>query len=250
MAADAPSGTPLTPRPASGRVFEARPRPVRFADADPEGRLRLDGIARYLQDLSADDTVDAALPDGGWWIVRRTVVEVHAFPRYLEELRLATWCSGVGSHYAERRAQLVGEHGGRVEAASLWVHVERRTGRPARVPAGFLECYGEAAAERRVTARLEHGDPPEDLELHPWAVRATDFDRWRHVNNSHYWAMVEEALAGDPLVSAPLRATVEHRTAIERGDAVSWAARRDDAGLALWVVARDAVVATAEVAPL
>ena len=78
-------------------------RRVRLGDVGPHGRLRLDAVARYLQDLSADDTADSALEDAQAWVVRKTVIEVRRSPRYLEPLRLATWCSGTGSHWAERR---------------------------------------------------------------------------------------------------------------------------------------------------
>jgi acyl-ACP thioesterase len=249
MAGDDVLPSDLAPRPAAGRVFAGRSRPVRFADVHPSGRLRLDGIARYLQDLSADDTVDAALPEGGWWIVRRTVVEVSAFPRYLELLTTHTWCSGVGSHYAERRASLLGERGGRIEAASLWVNVDKATGRPTRLPPGFLDLYEESTDGRRANARLQHGDPPDDLELRPWAVRATDFDMWRHVNNSVYWAIVEEALAEGPPLVAPVRAEVEHRNAVDAGSTVTWGAARDGDDLAVWVLAEGRVATTAVVRP-
>jgi len=61
----------LTGRPRAGRVFEGTRR-VRLADVSPAGRLRLDAIARFLQDVSADDTADAALPDAEAWVVRIT----------------------------------------------------------------------------------------------------------------------------------------------------------------------------------
>ena len=70
-------------------MFEAARR-VRLADVSPAGRLRLDAATRYLQDVSADDTADAALADAEAWVVRRTVIEVRAFPRYQEPLTLAT----------------------------------------------------------------------------------------------------------------------------------------------------------------
>ena len=47
----------LVPVPGRGRVYTASRR-VRLGDADPGGRLRLDAIARYVQDVSDDDTRD------------------------------------------------------------------------------------------------------------------------------------------------------------------------------------------------
>jgi hypothetical protein len=46
--------------PSAGRTFAGRRR-VRLGDCSPGGRLRLDAAARYVQDLSDDDTRDAGL---------------------------------------------------------------------------------------------------------------------------------------------------------------------------------------------
>src|SRR5947207_12307857 len=89
------------PPPARGRVYTGRRR-VRLGDASPGGRLRLDAAARYLQDVSNDDTRDGGLDDEGW-VVRRTTLEVVAFPVMGEELELRTFCSGTGGRWAERR---------------------------------------------------------------------------------------------------------------------------------------------------
>ena len=46
---------------------------MRLGDVDPSGRLRLDAIARYLQDVASDDAADAGLDTG--WVARRTLIE-------------------------------------------------------------------------------------------------------------------------------------------------------------------------------
>jgi acyl-ACP thioesterase len=239
--------TPVS-RPAAGRIFEGSVRPVRLGDVRPSGRLRLDAIARYLQDVSADDTADAALPDSQAWVVRRTRIDVASFPRYLERVRPATWCSGTGSHYAERRVELRGEGGGAVDATSLWVHVDHTTGRPMRLTDAFAERYAEAASGRKVKARLGHPDPGPDVVPAPWALRATDLDVLAHVNNAAYWELVEEALSHHGGVRGAIRAEMEHRAAVEPGAAVTWAhARGDDGVLSVWVLADGVVAATARV---
>lgn len=245
-----PSEVPseLVGRPVSGRIFEEARR-VRLGDVSPGGRLRLDAATRYLQDLSADDTADVALPDAEAWVVRKTVIEVRTFPRYLEALELATWCSGTGSHWAERRISIVGQAGGHVEAATTWVHFDPATGRPKRVPDGFARLYGEAAGGRRVKARLEHPDPPSDAQSMPWALRFTDFDVLSHVNNAAYWEAVEEALAGRRQLRAPLRAELEHRSAVERGAAVEVVTSDAADVLSVWVVADGVVAASARLRP-
>jgi acyl-ACP thioesterase len=239
----------LVSRPSSGRVFEGARR-VRLADVSPAGRLRLDATARFLQDLSADDTADAALPDAEAWVVRKTIIEVAAFPRYLEPLELATWCSGTGSHWAERRISIAGERGGAIEAATTWVHIDLDSGRPTRIPAGFDDVYGEAHGGRRVKARLDHPDPPHGEGAgFDWPLRFTDFDVLGHVNNAACWQIVEQALSARKDLRAPLRAEVQHRTAIER-DAEVRVQVQDADDLTLWALTGASIAVTARVTAL
>lgn len=208
----------LVPRPASGRVFTTGRR-VRLGDVTTTGRVRLDALARYLQDVARDDSADSGLENPMGWVVRRTVLVVAAWPVFQEAVSLATWCSGIGARWAERRTSITGEHGGRVEAVTLWVHVDATTGRPARLVSGFVDRYGEAAAGRGADAKLLlAAEPPAGAARAPWPLRRTDFDVLGHVNNAAYWEAIEERC--DPAGPAlPLAAVVEHRAALEPGDA-------------------------------
>ena len=236
----------MIPLPASGRRFTATRR-VRLGDATPKGRLRLDAVVRYLQDVAADDSADSGLPDAGAWVVRKTTVEVHQPAAYQEQLELATFCSGTGSRWAERRTSISGDRGGRIEAASLWVYVDLATGRPRRLPDAFADLYGEACGGRQVKARLVHPDPPGDAARRPWPLRATDFDVLGHVNNAAYWEPVEDLVAGRGLFTGVVRAELEHRNAVEPDAAVELAVAEDP--LRIWWLADGSVAASALVEP-
>ncbi|MEA3018681.1 MAG: hypothetical protein QOI47_205, partial [Actinomycetota bacterium] len=54
---------------------------MRLADADPTERLRLDALARFLQDVGNDDTADAGHDTATPWVARRTTVEADGWPR-------------------------------------------------------------------------------------------------------------------------------------------------------------------------
>ena len=150
-------------RPVAGRTFRGERR-VRLGDCSPGGRLRLDAAARYLQDLSDDDTRDAGLAQMTW-VVRRTVIDVARFPTYLEPLDMMTWCSGIGSRWAERRVDIDGAEGGCVRSSTLWVHLDAETLRPMPPPAGFHTTFATAAAGRSVTSRLTLGGPPAGVAM-------------------------------------------------------------------------------------
>ncbi len=236
--------------PPAGRIHGHRRR-VHLADGSPKGRIRLDAVARMLQDVSDEDTTDAGFPPDEPWVVRRTALVVHSFPTFRDHVTVQTWCSGIGGRWAERRVRIVGDHGGRVEAAVLWVHLDG-DGRPARLPDRFDDLYAEAARGRRVRARLHHDALPESGTVTtPFPLRMTDFDVMGHVNNAVSWEPVEEALAGSDLSGPGLRVSVEHPAAIDRGaePVVHVLDRPDVGGVDLWIVDRGTVCSTAQVRP-
>ena len=209
----------LVPLPSAGRTFRARRR-VRLGDTDAAGRLRLDAVARWLQDVAADDVEDA-----GWgsdehvWIVRRTRIDVMAPVGGDEWVELETWCSGVAGSAAARRTSLRGEGGGSIQTETVWIHLDRE-GRPLRLSERFQEQYAPAAAGRRISTRLELPDPSPGALREPWPLRATDVDTLGHVNNAAYWEAVEELLQREGRTAAPLTAIVEHVAPIDLGERV------------------------------
>lgn len=220
--------------PASGRTH-AHVRRVQFADVSPQGRLRLDALARMFQDVSDEDTTDAGFPPDDPWVVRRIDVAVHRFPVLREHVTVTTWGSGIGPRWAERRIRLVSADGEPlVDGAALWVHLDA-AGRPAKLTDRFHEVYDEAVSGRRIRARLLHDARPEGLASVPFPLRVTDFDPMGHVNNSVSWAPVEDVLFARRELRAPLRASMEHPGPIDRGTTpeVSWQEVPD--GFDLWI---------------
>jgi acyl-ACP thioesterase len=244
-----PGATILAPRPALGRVVEGERR-VRLGDADPGGRVRLDALARYLQDIARDDSAATGIDNAMGWVVRRTLIEIQSFPRLEEGLELATWCSGYGGRWAERRTEIRGERGALVDTATVWVHVDMRTGRPLRLPERFFEIWGEASGDRKISARtsLPPTPPPEAAER-PWTVRAADLDVLGHVNNAVHWAAVEEVLAGRN-VPARMRAELEHGVGIGPEHEVVLLASDAEGLVESWLMADGVCASAARVTPL
>ncbi len=242
----------LTARPGAGRCVRTE-RPVRLADVSPRGRLRLDALARYLQDVAGDDADEGRDddrvegPGDTTWVVRRTMVRYEQAPVFRERLVLRTWCAGFGSRWAERRTSLDGHRGARVEAVSLWVHVDLASGRPARLPPAFHERWAGATGGRRVSARLSLPDrPPAGATRMPWPLRVTDFDVLDHVNNAAYWEPVEEVLATRHL-GGRFEAEIEYAGGIGRGPALDVLVADGDGGFDLWLVTGTEVAGAARV---
>jgi acyl-ACP thioesterase len=229
----------LVATPASGRVFH-HSTTVGLGDVTPAGRARLDSVARWLQDAAWADIVDSGLEHDGVWIVRRLELHVERAPRFNEPLTVATFCSGTGALWAERRSTIRGPDA-RVEAAALWVHLDRDGTRPRPLPPAFADVYGEAAGGRRVKARLRHpAQPPAGAAAAatPWQFRAADLDMAAHVNNAVYWTVAEEELAGAELPDG-WRGEIEHRGPGSAGPAAIAAD-----GPLRWITAGDDVLAS------
>lgn len=242
-----PGAVELLDPPARGRRFTSERR-VRLADASPGGRLRLDAVARYLQDVANDDARDVDLPDAMYWIVRRTRMHVTRPARIHEMLEVTTWCSGHGGRWAERRTRLVGDHGALLDAVSIWVSVDAGTGAPKRLDDTFYDTWGEAAGSRRVRARLLHPAPPEGAPSRTWTPRYADLDVVGHVNNAVYWAVLEEAMAARR-TGGLVTAEVEFADGIAPRAEVQLVEDDDDGTHRLWFVVDGSVAASASFAP-
>jgi acyl-ACP thioesterase len=227
--------TELVAAAPGGRIFSREVDPG-FSDSAPSGRVRLDAIARWLQDVAYADVADAGLAQTAVWVVRRTRISVRRFPRFAERFQVATFCSGLGRMWAERRTSVtrLGEPEPCVEAVSLWVHLDPERWRPTRLTDEEIATYGDTAGGRRVTARLRHPPAPGvNGDGFDWAFRATDCDLAAHVNNASYWQPLEEELltAAEP---ERIEAEIEYRTPAQPGDV-----RIVRNGSRRWIVGRD-----------
>ena len=179
----------------TGRRYSTSRR-VRLGDVTPSGRLRLDALARYLQDVAFDDGEDAGVKGTERWILRRLSVDVIELPRFTDVIELTTWCSGAGGRWVERRTSITGARA-TIDTTAIWVFVDEG-GRPSRLPPEFFEHWAASAGDRKVSARLSHPDPPPGAAARPWPLRVTDYDVIGHVNNAAYWEAVEELLPVGP----------------------------------------------------
>ena len=187
-----------------------------LADCAPSGRMRLDAIARWVQDVAYADVDDAGVAGHAFWIMRRTRIQVNRFPAINEPQRVQTFCSGVGRLVAERRTVISAVDDpdrADVETASLWVHLDPATRRPSHITQDeFDRLANNGYGERHVSHRLKHPrpEPAHSVKLFDWNFRRVDTDLADHVNNAVYWEPLEEellAMTPAELTTAPTQLT-------------------------------------------
>ena len=244
--APTPGAIELLGLPVVGRTFTAA-RSVRLGDVDTTGRLRLDAMARYLQDVVIDDARDAELDGRFGWVVRRSMMDIVEAPQLDEALDITTYCTGLGRSWAERSTIIDGAQGGSIRSVSLWVQVDIETGRPSMLTRQFVDIYGEACGDRKVSSRLSLGRPGPDCDIRPWPIRRVDLDPFDHVNNAANWAFVEEAAdfartgrSRRVLAEMEFAAPVTSDTSIDM-----WTSRGPSTVVDTWLVAGDTVLSAA-----
>jgi acyl-ACP thioesterase len=206
----------LVPHPGIGRVYEEAML-AGLADAAPGGRVRLDAMARWLQDVALNDVVDAGVGESALWVVRRARIAVARWPRFGDAVTLRTWSAGMGRMWAQRRTDMAIGDEVAVQAAAVWVHLDPATGRPTPLSPAELEIYAPSAAGREARARLHHPAPAAEAASVPWTFRSTELDIADHVNNTAYWAPLEAELLAGAAEPAALDVEIEHKTPAQPG---------------------------------
>jgi acyl-ACP thioesterase len=232
----------FVPQPAHGRVVSAT-RHVGLGDVRADSRVRLDALARFIQDVADDDASSAPMDDDGVWILRRLTMRIDRTPKFRADVTLRTWCSGTGARWAERRTDLDVGASRCAEAVALWVYTDPKRG-PKPLPAEFADIWGVSAGGRKVRPTLRHATPSGVRRRATWPLRAVDLDIVGHVNNAAYWAPVEDELVRRGPVRVT-RAEIEFRSGLTLDEPVEYTVAERDNGFACWLSVHGDVRASA-----
>ncbi|MFI1918077.1 acyl-[acyl-carrier-protein] thioesterase [Nocardia sp. NPDC020380] len=228
--------------------------PVRAGDVDRHGRLRLDGIARYLQDIAWEDlNTSGFVTSDPTWIVRRTVIDVIRPIEWPDRVTLHRWCSGVSTRWANMRVRITSAAGGLVETEAFWINVDEKSGTTARISdAGFTHLAATTAEHRLRWSRMIGDTPPTDPAYDlPYPLREVDIDLFQHMNNAAYWQAVEQLLPGHTeLLTEPYRAVIEYNSPITADRDLRIRSDIDPAGLLLWFLTGESISAAVRIGPI
>lgn len=247
-----PEYTPLADRKTGARFYENDYR-VRTGDVDQEMRVRLDGLARYLQDV-ANDNIEAT--DFGdtdpFWIVRRTVIDVLEPITWPADFRAERWCGALSTRWTNMRVRLTSTSetnrfnpdprpNGLVETEAFWINVTEQ-GMPSRITDHAFETLSSMTDEHRLrwkSMNPEQAPDESELELpdREHVLRSTDFDPFRHLNNAAYLEAIEDELVDhSDLLDVPHRAVIEYLRPITPGVPIMLRRKRIDDCLYVWML--------------
>lgn len=219
---DNPADQRLAVLPESGYVYRTAWRAA-TGDIGGDLHLRLDSVARYIQEVGAENLVDAGeAEEHPHWLVQRTVIDVIEPIEFPNEISFSRWCSALSSRWCTMRVDLVGSDGGRIETEGFWIAINAKTLTPQRVTDSLIERFASTTTEHRLKWRPWLENPADPDESMPFALRRTDIDLFEHVTNTAYWHAVHEVAALVPEVcTPPYRAVIEYRRPIKYGEDVT-----------------------------
>jgi acyl-ACP thioesterase len=224
----------LVPAPDGHPAVFDREWPLRVADIDRTGRLRLDAAARHIQDVGQDYMHELGFDDSHpLWVVRRNVIDVIRPIEFQDKLRLRMWCSGTSNRWCAMRVRIDGHNGGLIESDAFWININRDTLTPSRMSDDFLARLRRTTNVDRLRwkAYLKPGGREDAEQIREYPVRCTDIDLFDHMNNAVYWGVVEDYLSATPeLLGGPLRVIIEHEAPVALGDKLEILAHVHPAG--------------------
>lgn len=256
------SALPALPERLPTAGFYSGEYTIRASDVDPTGRFRLDGIARFLQDIAADDLAASGFGSvDPVWIVRRTIVDVLQPISWPAKVRLERWCSAVSSHWSNMRVRLQADHetnplnpvqrgAGLVETESFWINVDQN-GFPARISDEGFAWLASMTDMHRLHWRPAHPRHPPQKTAAGLAtdrrhvLRFSDFDPLNHMNNAAYWAILEDELTFHrDITTGQYRAIIEYLRPIPLDAVLTVRRQRVEDQLRIWLIVNDQVVST------
>lgn len=201
---------------------------VRTGDVDQQAKLRLDSVARYLQDVAYDNLEASGFArTDPFWIVRRTVIDVIEPISWPGTVTAQRWCAALSTRWANMRVRITSQHetnklnpneraAGLVETEAFWINVNQQ-GLPTRISDGGFDSLASMTDVHRLRwqamnpSTLPSTDGAGARRDRVHVLRSTDFDPLKHLNNAAYWAVVEDELADHPdLTTGPHRAVIEY----------------------------------------
>ncbi len=252
------TGTPHAPLPdrkEGARFFEGTYR-VRTGDVDQDMRVRLDAVARYLQDV-ANDNIEAT--DFGasdpFWIIRRTIIDVIRPFSWPAGITAQRWCGALSTRWTNMRVRLTADHEtnrfnpderqpGLIETEAFWINVNDQ-GVPSRISDDMFEQISAMTDVHRL--RWKSINPEKapaasevDLPDREHVLRITDFDPFKHLNNAAYLEAIEDELIDHPdLIDGPHRAVIEYLKPIVPGTRLMLRRVREADRLLVWILIGD-----------
>jgi acyl-ACP thioesterase len=173
---------------------------------DAQGKLPLPSLAKFMQETAYNHANHLGFgytqlnEKNLFWVLSRLIIKMDSYPRWLDNLQVCTWPSGVESLLAYRDFAILDGAGNRIGAAgSAWLALDAERRRPQRMT--LLKekehLFPDQSALKEKPVKIPALTDPQQETLFP--VRYSDLDLYDHVNNARYMQWVVDSYPEDLL---------------------------------------------------
>lgn len=205
---------------------------VRYSEVGRDKKLSLNSLINYFQDCSTFHSQDIGLgihrleQEGKAWLLSSWQIDVERYPDLFEEIEICTWPYDFKGFYGMRNFCLKDQSGKMLARAnSLWIYMDRSSGRPVRIPEEEARAY--AVEERLPMDYMGRKLPmPDDMEMKaPLKILKHQIDTNDHVNNGQYVGMAADFLPEGFSIG---RMRAEYKMSAKLGDTVTPYTKEED----------------------
>lgn len=177
---------------------------IRYSEVDSQGKITLNSILDYFQDCSSFHSED--LNRGMEYLNEREIawvlvswqVEVQRYSKCGEHVVVGTWPTDFKGIFGKRNFVMNDSQENMLACANTtWTLLDRKTGRPMRIPTEISEAY-QLESELPMECESRKIKLPENMTAEqPFEVQKFHLDTNQHVNNGKYILMAREYLPQD-----------------------------------------------------
>ncbi len=201
---------------------------VRYSEVDSERNLTIPALLDYLQDCCTFQSeqlgvgVDYLMKQQTAWVLSSWEIRIYRRPRMGEQIFVGTWPYDFKGFYGYRNFTITGKDGEVLaDANSVWVYMDLKTMRPAKIGDGMREAYlpdlGEQLGGEWSERKIRWDKTIVSEKKEPVRVARFFIDTNHHMNNGKYILVAEEYLP-EGFEIGGLRA--EYKKAAVSGDTI------------------------------
>lgn len=163
---------------------------------DLHRRMRLTALCNCIQERAGNHASSLGMgfegmkARGQFWAMSRLVIQMKAYPRWLDTISVQTWVSSIKGPFSHRNFVILNEKGEEIgSASSLWALLDAEKRRPVRIRDHQFSVLEEKLPSCGLPEKLQVLTQAQYLSTHK--VVFSDLDMIGHVNNGKYveWMM-------------------------------------------------------------
>jgi len=177
---------------------------VRYSETDAHGKLTLEGILDYFQDVSTFHSEDLGIgikflaEHHLAWVLTSWQIVVERYPDCCEPIKVATFPYDFKGFMGNRNFFLEDVTGRKpAYANSVWTLMNLEKGRPERPPVEMKERYVIEPRLDMEYAPRKIAIPDDFIQQEPIEIKSYHLDTNQHVNNGQYLRMAMEYIKKD-----------------------------------------------------